>query len=396
MRKLIKFSFLPLSAILAIIVVMLRPLVIFRFCLLPDARIGHFIQDVTIYLSQKKNLKNSEIDFFCFSHKSNLANQFILKKWKKKLNIMPAYILIPLLKILNFLYYFIPLENKHKIPLTSFDNTNSVLKNEKLIKLSKKEISKGKRTLLKMGVPSGRKFVVLIIRDEKYLKKTKPLNDWSYHNYRNLDLNKFLKLVNYLISKNYFVIRVGKIVKNKFPIKNKMFIDYPFSKYRSDFMDYYLTSNAYFAVTTLTGLDSVSYVNKVPILGIQHPLCDLEIINRCKLIILSKFYSKKTRKILSISQTINLLKNNDNEYSKILNKKKFTLIKNTDKEILDAGKDMINYIEKKMIYKKSQKKFWSQILNYINDREKTNLKLSIVKTQISQSFFKKNSKILVN
>ena len=72
------------------------------------------------------------------------------------------------------------------------------------------------------------------------------------------------------------------------------------------------------------------------------------------------------------------------------------MIKNTDKEILDAGKDMINYIEKKMIYKKSQKKFWSQILHYINDREKTNLKLSIVKTQISQSFFKKNLKILVN
>ena len=30
------------------------------------------------------------------------------------------------------------------------------------------------------------------------------------------------------------------------------------------------------------------------------------------------------------------------------------MIKNTDKEILDAGKDMINYIEKKMIYKKQQ------------------------------------------
>ena len=42
----------------------------------------------------------------------------------------------------------------------------------------------------------------------RYFQKY-PNNDWSYHDYRNLDINTFLPAAEFLAEKKYKVIRIG-------------------------------------------------------------------------------------------------------------------------------------------------------------------------------------------
>ena len=97
------------------------------------------------------------------------------KKWKKKLNLQTKFLVTPIIFILNKIYFFLPFENKHNIYLTEFDKNNLInkckQKNYKLI-LALGEKKRGKSKFKnKIGVPENKKFIVLIIRDQKIFKK---------------------------------------------------------------------------------------------------------------------------------------------------------------------------------------------------------------------------------
>jgi len=391
MNKLLKFFFSPIAFLLSLTIILIRPFFLIRFALLPDERIGHFVQDIAIYILKKK--KNNHLDFFCFSHKKHNANQFIKKKWEEQLNLLPDFLLIPISKLIQIFYYLLPFQNPHSIRMNSFDQNNDIFKSKKKIfTLSRKEALDGINKQIQLGIPKNKKFIVLIIRDQKFLKTISPEKNWDYHKYRNINLNKFKKLVNYFTGKGIYVVRMGKIVEKKFPIKNNsLFIDYPFTSQRSDFMDYFLCRNALFAVSTLTGLDSLCYVNKVPILGLQHPFNTPEILNRCTYVTFKKLYSKKKKDILTIEETLKYYENtNKNSFKN----QHFKIIDNTDEEILNAGKDMLNYVLRKKIFSgNTQSKYWKKILDYINKTYKTNYKTKIIISRISPSFVIKNKRI---
>ena len=185
--RLIKIILLPISIILSIVIVLLRPLVLVRLKLLADDRIGHFAQDTAIYLLEKKNKLQRSIDIFCFSDNNKVVNQFLKKKWKKKLNLQTKFLVTPIIFILNKIYFFLPFENKHNIYLTEFDKNNLINKQKKtIINFSSEEKKIGNLNLNKIGVPENKKFIVLIIRDQKYLKKNFKYNNWDYHKHINI------------------------------------------------------------------------------------------------------------------------------------------------------------------------------------------------------------------
>ena len=55
------------------------------------------------------------------------------------------------------------------------------------------------------------KFVCLIVRDREYLEKTYPGRNWSYHNFRDTNVENYREAVIALVEKGYFVFRMGKI-----------------------------------------------------------------------------------------------------------------------------------------------------------------------------------------
>ena len=70
--------------------------------------------------------------------------------------------------------------------------------------------------------------------------------------------------IKYMIEKGYYVIRVGAHAVNKVSYKNKMFIDYPFTKYVSDFNDMYIVANSSFLIGSTSGICDVATLFDVP------------------------------------------------------------------------------------------------------------------------------------
>ena len=106
--------------------------------------------------------------------------------------------------------------------------------------------------------------------------------DWSYHSYRNSDINIYQDALYALAKKGYWCIRMGKAVKTPCTTNHPRIIDYAVSKYRSDFLDMWLMSKCFLTVSTGTGLDEVSRIFRKPIVFVNFiPLLHLASYSHC-------------------------------------------------------------------------------------------------------------------
>ena len=139
------------------------------------------------------------------------------------------------------------------------------------ISFNEKEELKGKKILNEFGIPENAKFVCLIVRDSAYLDryKNQTLKDFSYHNYRDGDIDKYLLAAEELTKRGYYVFRMGVKVNKPLKSSNTKIIDYANSKMRSDFMDIYLGANCRFCISTSCGFDSIPYIFRKPIAYVE-------------------------------------------------------------------------------------------------------------------------------
>ena len=69
------------------------------------------------------------------------------------------------------------------------------------------------KKIIRNGIPINSKIVLIIVRDSKYLEKEFKYADFSYHSYRDCNIENFKLVAEYLTTKGYFVIRMGTEVK---------------------------------------------------------------------------------------------------------------------------------------------------------------------------------------
>ena len=271
---LILFLVLPLIVIFIII----SKFIVFRFGIIRSSRIGHFIANTELYLSEKKILRNNSkilLDFVAFDS-VGISNSYLKKHYQKKITIYPNILVQPFYEFINF---FKKLDSLRKFNIDILGSGGDRDINGYLNKVDssfnftvdedKKII---KETLKKLGLDESSKFICLNVRDDAYLKKTYPKGNWSYHNYRNWSIKKFVKASESLSSRGYKVLRMGKIVNEKLETPNPMIIDYANSPFKSDIMDIYLHTKCFFTATTGTGVDLASYVTRVPMAWISVPV----------------------------------------------------------------------------------------------------------------------------
>ena len=149
------------------------------------------------------------------------------------------------------------------------DKYGVLSRTELQLKPNKKEEKKGLYSLRKIGLSEEDKFVCLIARDAAYKEGLNDKRDWSYHSYRDIDINSFAMAATSLADKGYWVFRMGKVVKSEFNVIHPRVVDYANSEFRSDFMDVWLMQNCCFCITTGTGLDEISGVAKIPSLFVN-------------------------------------------------------------------------------------------------------------------------------
>lgn len=126
------------------------------------------------------------------------------------------------------------------------------------------EREKGRQALAQLGVPRDAKFVCVHVRDAAYWRLRKPdiRNDSDF---RNSDVADFLPAIEALLAQGYYVLRIGFPVSGGLPITHERFVDYSLS-HRSPFMDVFLAATCHLMVSTGSGIDSISYMFRRPIL----------------------------------------------------------------------------------------------------------------------------------
>ena len=359
-----------LSFPLIIIIRLIRPWLLIRWHGLASSRIGHIAINSELY-SCKREAKidqpsQAHIDIFFLKDKY-VCNKQLLKMFRRKLTILPAFFMTPLFNVNRFVKLFIKKCSQHEIDIISaidrdvhdvFDRSNPH------ISFNEEEKLKGKKILSEFGVPEGSKIVCLIVRDSAYLDRYKDqtLRDFNYHNYRNGDIDRYILAAEELVKRGYYVFRMGvKVIK---PLKstNPKIIDYANSQKRSDFMDIYLGANCTFCISTALGFDAVPNIFRKPIAYIFMPFGHMRVEIEKDLLITKHHFSKKSKKKLTISE---IFENNVafSLYAEEFEKNNITLQENTPEEIKDLVIEMderiFNKWKEQLHDLELQNKFWS-------------------------------------
>lgn len=299
-------------------------------------RIGPYITVPEIYLRKKKY---KSFDIWC-KDKKEIPNTYLDEIVSKKIFFVNNIYYLSLL----FFLEKIQLRKKYNhffLKAYARDTENIIDNYSNIISIPEKDKQLAQSILLQNGIDIKKKIVCIHVRDNKYLSIKIPNQDFSYQDRRNADINTYVKTINYLLSKDYIVFRMGKYVDKKLNIQNKNFIDFPFFHSRSDLLDIYLGSICYFSISTGSGWDQVPFCFRRPVLYTNVANISRLQLSSKKFISIFKL-TRKNNNFLKISEMLN----EDMNLNFNINKKRVNLnsdleyINNNEDEILEATKEM--------------------------------------------------------
>lgn len=358
--------FYILSFPIVIIIRIISPFFLIRWHCTISTRIGHYAQNINLYLCEeeinKNFIKRKHLDIFY--DRKIICNEQLRKMWHrhKKLFFLPYYVMHPISTVNEYIFDKIidskrihdlgyyrkinQLEDHLIAPLVDVDITNSQAQASIQLNFEDNEIKFGLEIMKKMGIK--KKIVSIIIRDEDYLKANYPTTDWSYQSHRATHFKYFKKTALYLAEKGYSVVLFGKIDEDNF--NNENIINYSTNKLKSNFMDIFLLSKSHFAISSVTGLDSVPFVFKIPVIeasvvpfGLHRAYSDLY------LALFKTYFSKTLNRKLSMKEIF------ENGLFNINGKDledEIEFIHPSEEDILDSAKEMIERLNNKFNQKK--------------------------------------------
>ena len=390
---------------------LIKPFLIVRWGILPSERIGHFSVNTEIYcckIDSKINVPEKNfIDLFCFG--KEICNYQLAKMWKRKLNILPRFILFPVIninklvmKVFNSANHFIHLNEdiysineieKLKKISTHRDLFNLMPFSKPHLSFTQEEIQDGDNYLKYIGIDKNSKIVCLIVRDSAYQEKylnSKDLN-LNHNNFRNQDISNYLLASEELTKRGYWVFRMGKAVNKKIENANPKIIDYANSKFRSDFLDIFLGYRCSFCIRT-AGFGGVPEIFRKPLVVNEGPIVDLCGDENKNLYLLQYYFSKEKNRYLTLSEIFELGVSDirtSQEYENL----KIKVIKNSPEEIKDVVIEMVDRIEgawsEKPEIEKLQKSFFKIFEKNLISHKKRQL-FGGIKLRQSSSFLNKN------
>jgi len=316
---LIRFSqAVTILSLVVLLKLVLAPWVKVRIGAITQERIGHFAFDVAHYLAHRLAPAAPPpcLDlFFLVGHPCNTQ---IVKMAKRNLRVVGTIKNTTLIVAVSKLFPNFVMRSAREAT-KSRDLDLRVSSSPLTLKFSPDENRRGQAYLRKKHLTIEDKWICLLVRDDQYLKhineKVGSEKDWSYHNYRNSNVESFRECINTMTGLGYHVFRMGKHVQTPFPSKgNGNIVDYATSKDRSDFLDIWLMANCSFCISTGAGLDSVGVIFHRPISYVNFlPLTDDWISHRS--IVLPKTLSwKSENRRLSLEEYLRTSYHSTDEY----------------------------------------------------------------------------------
>lgn len=292
LRISLKLPLFVLAVPAVIVMRLIRPWFLIRLGDMVSSRIGHFAGNTELYLCERDagiNVPNKRyVDLFYMSYRP-ICNEQLAIMWKRVLRVWPSWILSPI-SIVNRL---IPGGAVHEIGDNSKhdrDVHNLWDRFPPHLVFTPEEDARGAAGLSAMGIPQGTQFVCLIVRDSAYLDAHLPSSDWSYHNYRDCDIQNFILAAEELADRGFFVIRMGAKVRTAMKTNHPNVIDYASNGMRSDFMDIYLGAKCEFCISVSTGFDAVPLIFRRPIVYVNHVPLSYLITFRTQVLAITKHH----------------------------------------------------------------------------------------------------------
>ena len=287
-KVLIRIPINIIAIVPCVIIRLISSWIIVRIERFPCGNFGDFTLYVAVYYCKKK-LKidqptKKHIDLLYFSYNDKVFNKQIAKMWKRKLNFISGHLLDPINRVNRFIpgwqTYAIGIMSFYVIGIMSLKREHDVdnlIEKYQPLNFTSEEETCGKKMLNRFGLKDDDKFVCLAVRDDAYQLRKVPsrFRDWSYHDYRNHDINNFVLAAEELARRGFYVFRMGVVVNKPLKSNNPKIIDYANSNFRSDFMDVYLGAKCSFCISTGSGFDFVPYIFRKPIVLMSIPLGSL-------------------------------------------------------------------------------------------------------------------------
>lgn len=272
--KLRKFALFSLNAVWAlpavVIIRLIRPIVYIRMTNLMSSRIGHFVADASIFLVRRHMRAPNEhtVDLYWFPRQT--SNEQWSKMVRRQLFVHWG---------VRYLVYFnriVPGGKEHHLPLPSVSDPGydiSLVRTDICFKFTSDEEDEAKEWLRSRGWKEHEPFVCLHARDSAYLSSDslcgKSGDRFSYHNYRDTDIDSYIEAIKWLVEKGYWVIRLGKVMHKRLSFQHQKVIDYPFVNDQNDLLDIWLSAKCRFFISTASGPVWIPSVYKVPVVFVN-------------------------------------------------------------------------------------------------------------------------------
>lgn len=365
----------PFALPLAAVITLIAPLIYIRFIQLPSNRVGHYTLDTELLLAVIQFEKNERIrkTFFYTQSGYPVSNAQLHRMWKRTIPILPFPSLIA--EVDRYLTIWRK-KTYARDAVKRFFSSQAVTDQWDILGTIKKsylsftstELKKGKDQLTQLGVPAGAKYVCLLVRDAVYLSKYMPKNNWAYHDYRDATIENYKEAALFLAEEGYYVLRMGKYVKEAFQVDHPRVIDYATHPLRSDFLDMYLSANCFFFISTSTGIDGAAIIFRRPLLVTNYPPSGFNAYSHERtLFITKKIMDIKNNQLLPFDEAYRALDEAIKTKSvfKSLQKKNLCLLENTSEEITDATKEMLARLRKETVDsvedKALQERYWQAL-----------------------------------
>lgn len=224
-----------------------------RFGEVYSSRLGHLVGNTECYLGEKKD----SFDIWYFQKK--VSHKLIARKYAKILHVWPRNF-VEVVVIVNNLFQG---WQKYIAASEQFDRDIHNTWKKPHICLTKEERKEGRRILKALGVPRGTPWVCLIVRDSSYMK-SKFKEDFSYHDFRDADIDDYMQAAVALAKRGFYVIRMGDVVASPLKLHHPRIIDYVHSEHKSELGTLFLGAGCEFCFGTSTGFMAIPQVFQRP------------------------------------------------------------------------------------------------------------------------------------
>jgi putative glycosyltransferase (TIGR04372 family) len=188
-----------------------------------------------------------------------------------------------------------------------------------------------------LGIGENSWYVCLHVRESGFRK------DGGMRNYRNHNVDNYKMAIDYINSLGGYVVRLGDASMKKLP-PNPLLIDYPFTKYKSDFNDVLLIQGCEFYIGCQSGIHDTAkmFGKKILLINIFNPMYGGPLRERDRGI-MKHIYSIKLKRYLSVKEV--LLGGEDRLNADWIQfGENYKFVENSPEEILDAVKEFIEIV----------------------------------------------------